>query len=49
MLSEIKKKIIIRALRLRMDSGDQPEGILAGYKNLTEEEKTEILREVEER
>ena len=46
MLSEIQKSVLIRALRLRMKSGEMPEDILAGYKNLNEKEKTEILKEL---
>lgn len=47
MLGESQKNILIRALRLRMESGERPEGVLAGYKNLTEEEKAELLKELE--
>ena len=48
MLSEIKKRIIVRALQLRKEAGEEPQEILSGYKNLTEEEKTEILKEIGE-
>lgn len=43
MVSTIQKNIIIRALRIRQEAGEQPEKVLTGYKNLSEEEKTEIL------
>jgi hypothetical protein len=48
MLSNIQKHIIIRALKTRKAAGENPEEILAGYKNLTEEEKQEILAELGE-
>lgn len=43
MLSNIQRNIIIRALQIRMNQGEEPADILEGYKNLTEEEKAEIL------
>ena len=43
MLSNIQRNIIIRALRIRKGQGEDPAEILEGYKNLTEEEKAEIL------
>ena len=43
MLSNIQRSIIIRALRIRRGQGEEPGDILEGYKNLTEEEKAEVL------
>ena len=48
MLSNIQRNIIIRALRIRKGQGEDPAEILEGYKNLTEEEKAEILATLEE-
>lgn len=47
MLSNIQRTIIIRAIRIRQEGGEDPAKIMAGYKNLTEDEKTGILEEVE--
>ncbi len=47
MISDIKKNIIIRALKLRKDAGEDPEAVLEGYKNLTAKEKAEILKTLE--
>lgn len=44
MLNTIQKKIIIRALRIRKNGGEDLQEVLSGYTNLTEEEKTEILK-----
>lgn len=49
MLSNIQRNIIIRALRIRQGQGEEPADILEGYKNLTEEEKAEILVVLEEK
>lgn len=49
MLSNIQRNIIIRALRIRKGQGEEPADILEGYKNLTEEEKAEILVALEEK
>lgn len=46
MISNIQRNIIIRALRIRQEAGEQPADILEGYRNLTEEEKAEILAAV---
>ena len=43
MLSNIQRNIIIRAMRIRKIQGEEPVDILEGYKNLTEEEKAEVL------
>ena len=47
MISQITRNIIIRALEIRKRNGEDPEKVLKGYKNLTEEEKKDILSEVE--
>lgn len=46
MISQITKNIIIRALEIRVKNGEDPEAILKNYKNLTEDEKKEILEEL---
>lgn len=46
MLNEMQKNILVRALLLRIKLGHKPEEILATYKNLTDEEKAELLAEV---
>lgn len=46
MLSTLAKNIIIRAMRIQKERGVDPAEILKGYKNLTEIEKAEILKEV---
>lgn len=48
MLSNIQRSIIIRALRIRKSQGEEPADILEGYKNLTEEEKADVLAALEE-
>lgn len=48
MLSNIQRSILIRALRLRAEAGENPADILAGYTKITEEEKAELLKEVGE-
>lgn len=48
MLSNIQRTIIIRAIRIRKDAGEVPGEILAGYRNLTEEEKAGILEEIKQ-
>lgn len=48
MISGIKKNIIIRALEIRKNQGEEPADILDGYKNLTDEEKAELLEALEE-
>ena len=47
MIGNIQKSIIIRAMCIRKEAGEDPEKILEGYRNLTEEERKEILKEVE--
>ena len=48
MIGNIQKSIIIRAMRIRKEAGEDPEKILKGYKNLPEEERKEIVRVVEQ-
>ena len=36
MLSNIQRNIIIRALQIRKNQGEEPADILEGYRNLTE-------------
>ena len=45
-MSEAAKNIIIRALRLRKNRGEDPNEIIWTYKNLSQEEKEEILRKL---
>lgn len=47
MISGIKKNIIIRALEIRKNQGEEPADILEGYTNLAEKEKVEILAVLE--
>ena len=48
MLSNIQRNIIIRALQIRKNQEEEPADILEGYKNLTDEEKAELLEALEE-
>lgn len=48
MLSNIQRNIIIRALQIRKEQGEKPADILEGYRNLTEDEKEEILETLKE-
>lgn len=43
MLSNIQKNIILRAVKIRMEAGEEPEAILESYSKLTAEDKAEIL------
>ena len=43
MLSSIQKSIIIKAVKIRMDRGENLQEILESYNRLTEEEKAEIV------
>ena len=43
MLSSILKSIIIKAVKIRMDRGEDLQEILESYSRLTEEEKAEII------
>lgn len=47
MISGIQRNIIIRALQIRKNQGEEPVGILEGYRNLTKGEKAEILTVLE--
>lgn len=49
MIGNTQKNIIIRAMLMRKEAGEDPEKILEGYKNLTEEEREEILKMLENR
>lgn len=48
MLSNIQRNIIIRALQIRKNQGEEPADILEGYRNLAEDEKEEILETLKE-
>ena len=48
MLSNIQQNIIIRALQIRKNQGEEPADILEGYRNLTDDEKAEILETLKE-
>lgn len=47
MLSNIQKSIIIKAAKIRMERGEELEKILESYSRITEEEKAEILAEIQ--
>lgn len=47
MLSNIQKNIIIKAVRIRIDSGEKLEEILKSYPRLTDNDKVEILAEIQ--
>ena len=47
MLSKIQKNIIIRALRIRRQNGEDPAVAVKDYPRLTEEEQAEVLAAVE--
>lgn len=47
MLSSIQKNIIIKAVRIRMERGEEPGEILESYPRLTDAEKAEILAEIQ--
>lgn len=46
MLSNVQKSIIIRALRIRMQNGEDPAEAVKDYNRLTAEEQAEVLRDV---
>ena len=46
MLNTIQKNIIIRALCIRKDAGEDPKKIIGNYHKLSSEEKMEILDEI---
>lgn len=43
MLSNIQKSIIIKAVKIRIDRGEDVQEILESYNRLTDEEKDEIM------
>ena len=47
MLSNIQKNIIIRALRIRKQNGEDPVEAVKDYTKLTVAEQAEVLEEVE--
>ena len=47
MISNIQRNIIIRALRIRKEQGENPEDILDKYMNLTSTDKAEIKVKLE--
>ena len=47
MLPNIQQNIIIRALQIRKNQGEEPADILEGFRNLTKGEKAEILAVLE--
>ncbi len=42
----LKIKIMVKAVKIRMDHGENLEGILTSYPRLTAEEKATISREI---
>ena len=46
MISNIQRNIIIRALRIRKEQGENPEDILDKYMNLTSTDKAEIMEKL---
>ena len=46
MLSNIQKNIIIRALRIRKQNGEDPVEAVKDYTRLTAQERAEVLEEV---
>lgn len=50
MITNIQKDVIVRALQNRKINGnEEPQDVLKSYKNLSEEEKEEILALYQER
>lgn len=47
MLSDVHKSILIKSIKVRTERGEDVAEIFKTYKNLTDEEKTEILAECE--
>ena len=43
MLSNVQKNVIVRALQIRKERGDEPEKAILDYSRLTNEEIVEIL------
>ena len=46
MLSNILKNIMVKAVRIRMENGEELEKILESYPRITKEEREEILAEI---
>lgn len=46
MISNIQRNIIIWALRIRKEQGENPEDILDKYMNLTSTDKAEIMEKL---
>lgn len=46
MLSRPQRNIIIRALRIRQQNGEDPEVAIKDYDRLSPKEKTEILQKI---
>lgn len=46
MISTIQRKIIIRSLLIRRNNGENINEILETYKNLTDDEKNDILTDI---
>ena len=49
MLSKIQRNIIIRALRIRKQNGEDPAEAVKDYVKLTEKEQAEVLAELKGR
>lgn len=47
MLSNAKKKIMIKAIQIRLNRGEDLETILASYTKLTDEDKESLRKEFE--
>ena len=47
MLSNIQKNILVRALRIRQKSGENPAEAIKSYVKLTDQEQEEVLAELE--
>ncbi|WAX11083.1 hypothetical protein CB473P2_00043 [Enterocloster phage CB473P2] len=45
-MNELFKRIIVKALIIRKQAGEDVDAVIATYTNLTEAEKVEIMKEV---
>lgn len=45
-MNELFKRIIVKALIIRKQAGEDIDAVIATYTNLTEAEKVEIMKEV---
>jgi len=43
MLSNIQRNVIVRAVKIRMENGEELDAILTSYPNLTETDRKEIV------